>query len=195
MFKGVSLFVDFLHVALTGLFAFILIPLANDVGVGLVMTAVSYVLASFTRYPVKKLLVKKMVLFDIHGVYITGDFNIEKLYEVQGTKELIQRLRKKYKVVALTNMGPEMFGLWAGKWGFSHVYDDVYYSGQFKIKKPDARIFQIILKKTNSTPQSTVFLDDTAENVNAARKLGMHGIVFKDAKGAEAELTKMGFGP
>ncbi len=195
MFKSVSIFVDWLHVALTAFFAILLIPLAGDIGVGLVLLAVSYLLASFLRFTVKKLLVKKMVLFDIHGVYITGDFYTEKLYEVQGTKDLIQQLRKKYKVVALTNMGPEMFQVWAGKWGFAHVYDDVYYSGQFRIKKPDARIFDIILKKTNSKAQNTVFLDDTAENVNAARKLGMHGIVFKDAKSAEKELEKIGFGP
>lgn len=195
VFKGVSVFVDYWHVILTTFLTVIFLPLASDFAAGLFLVVIAYLVASFIRPTVKKYLVKKTVLFDIHGVYLGGDMNLEALYEIEGTKDLIQRLRKKYKVAALTNMGPELFALWSQKWGFSHVYDYVYYSGQLKIKKPDERIYQLILKDTNSSPNNTVFLDDLPENVAAAKKLGIHGIVFKDAKQAEADLKKMGFGP
>lgn len=194
-YQGVSVFVDWWHLILTGFLTIVFLPLAFDFIAGLALVVIAYLVASFIRPTVKKYLVKRTVLFDIHGVYITGDMNLEALYEVEGTKDLIQRLRKKYKVAALTNMGPELFALWSRKWGFSHVYDYVYYSGQYKIKKPDARLYEIILKDTNSSPQNTVFLDDTLENVQAARKLGIHGIHFKNPVQAEAELVKMGFGP
>ncbi len=92
-------------------------------------------------------------------------------------------------------MGPELFGLWSRKWNFAHTYDYVYYSGQYRIKKPDPKLFQIVLKDLNADAKCTVFLDDMAENVEAAKKLGINGIIFKDAKCAEAELKKLGFGP
>ncbi|MBI4360808.1 HAD-IA family hydrolase [Candidatus Micrarchaeota archaeon] len=195
VFKGVSVFVDWWHLILTAFVTIVFLPLASDFVAGLALVVIAYLVASFIRPTIKKYLVKKTVLFDIHGVYISGDMNLEALYEVEGTKDLIQRLRKKYKVAALTNMGPELFSLWSRKWGFSHVYDYVYYSGQYGIKKPDERLYQIILKETHSTAANTVFLDDLEENVAAAKKLGIHGIVFKDAKSAEKELEKMGFGP
>ena len=191
-----SPFVDWVHIMLTVVAAVLLLPLAfGDVLSGLLLVVVGYLVASVARPFVKKYVVKKTVIFDIHGVYITGDMNLEALTEVEGTRDLIQRLRKKYKVAALTNMGPELFNMWSRKWDFAHTYDYVYYSGQFKIKKPDTKLFEIVLKDLNADPQCTVFLDDLSENVDAAKKLGIQGIVFKDATSAEAELKKRGFGP
>ncbi len=191
-----SPFVDWIHIVLTIAATLLLLPLASgDVVSGIFLAVIGYLLASVTRTSVKKYAVRKTVIFDIHGVFLGGDFNVEALYEMEGTRDLIQRLRKKYKVAALTNMGPELFGMWSRKWNFAHTYDYVYYSGQFKIKKPDPKLFQIVLKDLNAKPQCTVFLDDLAENVDAAKKLGINGIVFKDAKQAEAELCKMGFAP
>jgi len=188
--------VDWIHLVLTLMAAILVLPLAfGDVLSGIMLLVLAYLVASAARPFVKKYAVRKTVLFDIHGVYITGDFNIESLYEVEGTRELIQNLRKKYKVAALTNMGPEMFATWSRKWDFANTYDYVYYSGQYRIKKPDPKLFEVVLKDLSAKPKDTVFLDDTAENVDSAKKLGMHGIVFKDAKSAEAELKKMGFGP
>ncbi|MBI2445229.1 HAD family phosphatase [Candidatus Micrarchaeota archaeon] len=191
-----SPFVDWLHLVLTVIASVLLLPLAfGDVLSGFLLAAVGYLVASAARPLVKKYAVHKTVVFDIHGVYIAGDFNIEALYEIEGTRDLIQRLRKKYKVAALTNMGPELFNMWSRKWDFAHTYDYVYYSGQYRIKKPDPKLFEIVLKDLNAKPEDTVFLDDTAENVEAAKKLGIQGIVFKNAKQAEEELKKLGFGP
>ncbi len=73
-----SPFIDWIHIALTALFALLLIPMAyGDVLSGLLLIVMAYGLASFARPFVKKYAVKKTVLFDIHGVYITGDFNLE----------------------------------------------------------------------------------------------------------------------
>lgn len=191
-----SPFVDWIHIVLTVAAGVLVLPLAfGDVLSGILLMVVAYLVASAARPFVKKYAVKKTVVFDIHGVYITGDFNIESLYEIEGTRDLIQRLRKKYKVAALTNMGPELFNMWSRKWDFANTYDYVYYSGQYKIKKPDTKLFEIVLKDLNADAKCTVFLDDLAENVQAAKSLGINGIVFKDAKQAETELTKLGFGP
>ena len=58
--------------------------------------------------------------------------------------------------------------------------------------KPNAGIYQLILKRFSLDPSECVFLDDRKENCEAARKLGIKAIVFKDFKQAAAELEKMG---
>lgn len=45
--------------------------------------------------------------------------------------------------------------------------------------KPDTAIFQKVLDKLNATPEQTLFLDDKKANVDAARLLGMNGIVYR----------------
>ena len=193
------LFVDWLHGILTVVFAGILwmafVTSAYDLFPAMALAVVAYALAGFVHPHLKKYLFGKTVMFDIHGVYLAGDFNLETLWEMEGTADLVQRLRQKYKVAALTNMGPEMWNMWNGKWRIQQLFDYAFYSGQFKIKKPDARFFEIAVRQMRSDPHQTVFLDDLAENVEAARKLGMKGIVFKNAKQAEEDLKKLGFGP
>lgn len=193
------LFVDWLHGILTVFFAGVLwmffITSAYDVFPAIALAVVGYALAGLAHPHLKKVFFKKTVMFDIHGVVLGGDFNLETLYALEGTTELVQRLREKYKVAALTNMGPEMWAMWGGKWKIPQKFDYAYYSGQFRIKKPEAKFYELALKDMGSDPKNTVFLDDLEVNVEAAKKLGMKGIVFKNAKQAEEDLKKIGFGP
>ena len=50
-------------------------------------------------------------------------------------------------------------------------------------------IFHHVLEKAGGVkPERAVFIDDMKENVEAARKVGLHGIVFTDAKQLRREL-------
>ena len=61
-------------------------------------------------------------------------------------------------------------------------------SGEEGIKKPDPKIFQLLLDRFNLRPEETVFFDDHIENIIAAREMGIHGILFKNAEQAEQDL-------
>ena len=43
----------------------------------------------------------------------------------------------------------------------------------------------------NLRPEETVFFDDHIENIIAAREMGIHGILFKDAAQAERDLNAL----
>ncbi|MBI5035745.1 HAD-IA family hydrolase [Candidatus Micrarchaeota archaeon] len=193
------IFADSVHSLLTVVFTVALwaafINSAYDVFPALFLAVIAYALAGVARPAVKKYLFRKAVVFDIHGVYLEGDIHLEELYENRETKVLIQRLQKKYKVACLTNLGPEMWGVWSSKWRLQQLFDYSYASWQLKIKKPDAKLYQAVLKDMMTRPQDAVFIDDLAQNVEGAKKAGMKGIVFKDAQQAESELKKIGFGP
>ena len=57
--------------------------------------------------------------------------------------------------------------------------------------KPDERIYRCLLEKYSLRPQECVSLDDLAENVEGAKKLGIHGICFLGYEDANAKLERM----
>ncbi|KAI9455353.1 HAD-like domain-containing protein [Lactarius psammicola] len=61
------------------------------------------------------------------------------------------------------------------EWG---IFERVFTSAAAGMRKPDLCFFEFVLGEIKAEPSSVVFVDDKAENVLAARSLGMNGIVF-----------------
>jgi putative hydrolase of the HAD superfamily len=62
------------------------------------------------------------------------------------------------------------------------------------LKKPDPRIYKLTLKKLGLKAEECVFIDNKMENIRAARKLGMKGILFKNNRQLIKDLGKLGVG-
>jgi 2-haloacid dehalogenase len=93
-----------------------------------------------------------------------------------------------YRLYGLTNWSAETMPLAKEKFTFMNGFDGVVVSGDEGIKKPDPKIFHLLLDRYNLRPEETVFFDDHIENIIAARELGIHGILFKNAEQAEQDL-------
>lgn len=158
----------------------------------LALLVISYLLGRLAFWPIKQYFFHKAVLFDMGGVVTQGDFYTEELTEMPGTRDLIERLKVHYKVAMLTNNNALGFRPFDAKFGFSQLFDQVIVSGKEGVKKPEEKFYLIALQKLRVQAKNTYFLDDTPANVDAAKKLGIHGFVFKDAKTAEADLKKAG---
>lgn len=65
-------------------------------------------------------------------------------------------------------------------------------SWSVRMVKPDAAIYQLLLERYGLKAEECVFLDDSEKNVEAARKVGMYGIVFCDKEQACEELRRLG---
>ncbi len=94
-----------------------------------------------------------------------------------------------YRLYGLTNWSAETMPRAMTKFGFMKGLDGMIVSGEEGIKKPDEKIFRLLLERYNLRPEETVFFDDHIENVIAAREIGIHGIHFKDAVQAERDLN------
>ena len=94
-----------------------------------------------------------------------------------------------YKLYGLTNWSAETMPRAMTKFNFMKGLDGMIVSGEEGIKKPDEKIFRLLLERYNLRPEETVFFDDHIENVIAAREIGIHGIHFKDAAQAERDLN------
>ena len=71
-------------------------------------------------------------------------------------------------------------------------FDVLVWSYQLGIAKPDPAIYRYALEKLGTQPAETLFIDDKAENVDAAVALGMKGIVFSDVEKLRADLVESG---
>ena len=58
--------------------------------------------------------------------------------------------------------------------------------------KPNADIYELAMSRFGLSPESSVFLDDTAKNVAGARSAGMHAFRFVDAGQARRDLESLG---
>lgn len=113
--------------------------------------------------------------------------------EIQGSVEVLRELRERgYAVYALTNYSAETFPHARRQYGFLEWFDEIVVSGEEGMVKPDREIYDLLIERTGLAPADSVFVDDRAENVRAAEKLGFDGVVFRDAEGLRREMVRLG---
>jgi 2-haloacid dehalogenase len=93
---------------------------------------------------------------------------------------------------ALSNMEPDAFRVRRARFPFMDWFDAYVISGLEGVAKPDRRIFEILLRRHGLRPQASVFIDDQARNVAAARELGLVGLHFSSAARLRQDLSGLG---
>ena len=102
--------------------------------------------------------------------------------EVLGMAQIVMGLKARgVMVYGLTNWPGEQFHHHKKFDILSHL-DGIVASGHEGVKKPDAKLFQILFARYDVAPKRSLFVDDVAENVAAGISLGMHGHLFHDAQ-------------
>ena len=101
------------------------------------------------------------------------------------------RSEGKYTTALLSNAWDDLRELLINKWHIDDAFDEIFISAEMGVAKPDARIYEMVLEKLGVAPEECVFVDDFIENIEAARKLGMHGIHFQNVDVAMAELKEL----
>lgn len=85
---------------------------------------------------------------------------------------------KKYRLLALTNWSHETWPIAWERYRFLKHFEDILVSGKEKLKKPDPRIYKMLLERNNLRPEQVIFIDDSHRNVMAAREAGIQSIHF-----------------
>lgn len=104
--------------------------------------------------------------------------------------DLARSLRRKHKVGLISNAWSGLRE-WMTERKMADAFDAMVISAEEKIAKPDARIYLLALEKLGVQPGEAVFLDDSRENVEGARAVGMQAIHFVDPQKAVAELKAL----
>ena len=85
--------------------------------------------------------------------------------------------RDQYKTAMLSNVSAVIWNYYTPE-QMDKYFDRVVLSYQEAIAKPDPRIYRLVCERLGVEPSECVFADDNEVNVDAANKIGMHGIVF-----------------
>jgi len=102
---------------------------------------------------------------------------------------LLQILKKKFKLILLSNTDPlhKKYG-WMNYKFLSH-FDHLVLSFEVGSVKPEEKIFRKVEELSQLPSQEHLFIDDIAEYAEAAKKLGWDAIQFLNYPQLLAELT------
>ncbi len=130
--------------------------------------------------------IKKLIPSDVSDSDIDGAF-CEFLVGIPVNRlDALTDLRKKgFKIYMLSNTNPIMWNSRIAeefrKQGadMSHYFDGEVTSFEARSCKPDRKIFETAIERFGIKPEETLFFDDSAANIEAARKLGFHAALVK----------------
>jgi putative hydrolase of the HAD superfamily len=94
------------------------------------------------------------------------------------------------RLALLSNAGPD-FGSFFRHGILSEYFDAFYVSGELKMLKPSAAIYQHVLADLGIPAADAVFVDNRGDNVAGAEELGITGHVFRDAGTLRAFLQSL----
>jgi len=99
------------------------------------------------------------------------------------TLAIMERLRNAgHRVVILSNTNRLHSTYWPEQYPeVRAAADAIYLSQEIGMRKPEPGIYQYVLRREAVTPDQAVFFDDSLENVEAARALGIEGVLVTDA--------------
>lgn len=86
--------------------------------------------------------------------------------------------RRGLRTAILSNMGDSVLANMKREFDWLDRFDVLVWSYQHGIAKPDPAIYRHTLGELGTQPKETLFIDDKPVNVEAARALGMQGLVF-----------------
>jgi epoxide hydrolase-like predicted phosphatase len=105
---------------------------------------------------------------------------------------LIRVLRARYQTAVISNATDALRRTLTEKYPVADAFDLIVGSAEEGIMKPDPDIYLRTLDRLGRKPAETVFIDDFAHNVAAARELGLHTIHYKPGLDIAGELSRLG---
>jgi putative hydrolase of the HAD superfamily len=105
--------------------------------------------------------------------------------------EYVRRLRPRYRTGILSNSFTGAREREQAAYGFEDLVDEIVYSHEAGMSKPDPRIYALICARLDIHPHETVFLDDAGRCVDGARDAGIHAVRYQDNAQAIEEIEKL----
>ncbi len=116
----------------------------------------------------------------------------ETLTPIEESHALLEEVHAAgHALYCLSNMSRRSYAYVRGKYDFWRYFKGIVVSAHVKLLKPEADIYHYLLWRYRLDPERSVFIDDRPENIEAARAVGMHGIVFEDPASCRRQLQAL----
>lgn len=97
------------------------------------------------------------------------------------------------KTAILSNMGEDLLAHMRQNFRWLDAFDHHTWSCELNIVKPEAAIYEHTLAAVGVQPEEALFIDDRAENIEGAKKAGLHALLFRDEGTLQADLQQAGW--
>ena len=104
----------------------------------------------------------------------------------------LEPLKSHYRLFGLTNWSAETCPIAREMYSLFDRFEGIVISGEEKVKKPDERIYRVLLERYGLKPGESLFIDDRLDNVQAAERLGLQTIHLAEGKNLEAAFRSLG---
>jgi len=105
--------------------------------------------------------------------------------------EYARGLRPRYRTGILSNSFVGAREREQAAYGFEDLVDEIVYSHEAGMAKPDPRIYALACARLGTRPEETVFVDDVDLCVAGAREAGIHAVHYRDNTQVIAEIEKL----
>lgn len=112
--------------------------------------------------------------------------------EIEENTRLVKPLSEKYNTYGLTNWSAETIPVAINRYEFFNYFKGIVVSGEEKLIKPDNKLYQVLIDRYSINPGESLFIDDNAANIQAAKELGFQTIHLPEGTNLEKELSKFG---
>lgn len=111
-----------------------------------------------------------------------GTFPVERL-------QWLKEIRKRYKIYMYSNTNlihytafQKIFSECTGERNFDDYFIKAHYSHELGLRKPYPESYKRLLEIENLQPEQTLFIDDTAKNIEGAKEAGLQTILLLPPK-------------
>lgn len=103
--------------------------------------------------------------------------------------DYLANLKGKYRLFLLSNTNEiherafmKMIQKKFGEDVLRKIFDGVYMSHHLKMRKPDPEIFRFVLNENKLLAEETLFVDDSPQHIEGAKKIGLQTFYFEKGK-------------
>ncbi|MGJ7580544.1 HAD family hydrolase [Variovorax sp. RHLX14] len=120
----------------------------------------------------------------------------ERLQPIPESVELLAELfacrnqRHDVRIFYLSNMPQPYARALERRLSFFSNFDGGIFSADVKLTKPHGEIYELLALRYSLAPEETLFIDDTAANVEAARAMGWHAIHCTQPKLLKTQIAR-----
>jgi len=106
---------------------------------------------------------------------------------MQENHDLLLKVKAKYRTFLLSNNN-EIHYNWIIDYlkttfkinNYDDYFEKAYFSQHMKLRKPNTNIFEQVLKENNLNPAETLFIDDSPQHIEGAKKVGLNTLLMTE---------------
>jgi len=102
-----------------------------------------------------------------------------------------KELKAKFRVGVISNNSREWIAYLQEHYEIDKDFEPKIYSYELHAVKPEKKVYEVMMTKLGVKPEEVVFVDNHERNLEPAKDMGMHVILFKDINQLKSELQKV----